>query len=180
MKIKNLFIAFGMALVSLPAMAQYEGTEWEDRIGTGEDSLRARQNLSMFNIAIRNNSFEEAYESWRPVIEKAPFANLRIYTDGAYMLQMLIQNVQDPAKKKQFFEELMKQLYQPAAKPGKKDEPVQEPTFVVEQAQEPEPAENHGEDTSDSEKSIVKATPETTTLDRLKGWLLRKVKEVTE
>lgn len=108
MKIKNLFIALGMALVSLPAMAQYEGTEWEDRIGTGEDSLRARQNLSMFNIAIRNNSFEEAYESWRPVIEKAPFANLRIYTDGAYMLQMLIQNVQDPAKKKQFFEELMK------------------------------------------------------------------------
>lgn len=79
-----------------------------------------------------------------------------------------------------YFEELMKQLYQPAAKPGKKDEPVQEPTFVVEQAQEPEPAENHGEDTSDSEKSIVKATPETTTLDRLKGWLLRKVKEVTE
>lgn len=107
MKLKNLFIALGMAVVSLPAMAQYEGTEWEDRIGTGEDSLHTRQNLSMFNIAIRNNSFEEALEAWRPVMEKAPFANLRIYTDGSYMFQMLIQKETDAAKKKALFEDLL-------------------------------------------------------------------------
>lgn len=107
MKLKNLFFALGLAAFSLPAMAQYEGTEWEDRIGHGEDSLHARQNLSMFNIAIKNNSFEEAYESWKPVMEKAPFANLRIYTDGAYMLQMLMQKETDAAKKKAYFEELL-------------------------------------------------------------------------
>jgi len=107
MKLKNIFLALGVAACSLPAMAQYEGTEWEDRIGTGEDSLRARQNLSLFNIAIKNNSFDEAYESWKPVMEKAPFANLRIYTDGAYMLQMLIQKETDAAKKKAYFQELL-------------------------------------------------------------------------
>ena len=72
-----------------------------------------------------------------------------------------------------YFEELMKQLYQPSTRSGKKDEPAPEPTFVVEQAQEPEPAE-------DSEESFVEPTPETKTLDRLKGWLMKKVKEVTE
>lgn len=107
MKLKNLFIAIGLMVASVPAMAQYEGTSWEDRIGTGQDSIYARQNLSMFNMAINQNNFEEAYEAWKPVIEKAPFANLRIYTDGSFMLQSLITKEADAAKKKAYFDELM-------------------------------------------------------------------------
>lgn len=107
MKLKNLFIAIGLVAVSAPALAQYEGTTWEDRIGSGQDSIFARQNLSMFNIAIKQNNFAEAYESWKPVIEKTPFANLRIYTDGSFMLQSLIAQETDAAKKKQYFDELM-------------------------------------------------------------------------
>ena len=107
MKLKNLFIAFGFAVACVPAMAQYEGTSWEDRIGTGEDSLRTRQNLSMFNMAIKQGSYTDAYDVWKPIMEKAPFANLRIYTDGSFMLQNLILQEKDAAKKKEYFNELM-------------------------------------------------------------------------
>ena len=107
MKLKNLFFAIGLMVASVPVMAQYEGTSWEDRIGTGQDSIYARQNLSMFNMAINQNNFEEAYEAWKPVMEKCPFANLRIYTDGSYMLQSLITKEADAAKKKAYFDELL-------------------------------------------------------------------------
>ena len=106
-KLKNLFLAIGLAAVSAPAMAQYEGTAWYDRIGTGEDSLRTRQNLSMFQTAINSNSWQEAYEAWKPAFEAAPFAQMGLYTNGAYMMAMLIQGEQDAAKKQQYFQELM-------------------------------------------------------------------------
>jgi len=100
-------MAIGVACICAPAMAQYEGTTLDDRIGSGEDSIETRRNLSMFNMAIKQNSFTEAYDVWKPVIEKAPFANLRIYTDGSYMLQTLITQEQDAAKKKVYLDELM-------------------------------------------------------------------------
>lgn len=104
---KNVFLAIAMMAVSATAMAQYEGTAWYDRIGTGEDSLRTRQNLSLFQTAINGNNWEEAYEAWKPAFEKAPFAQMGLYTNGAYMLAMLIQGEQDAAKKQQYFQELM-------------------------------------------------------------------------
>lgn len=107
MKLKNFIMPLALAVASMPAFAQYEGTQWYERIGSGEDSLTTRQNLSMFNQFISNNSLADAYEVWKPVIEKAPFANLRIYTDGAYLLQSLILQEQDATKKKQYFDELL-------------------------------------------------------------------------
>lgn len=107
MKLKNLFLALSVAAFAAPAMAQYEGTQWYERIGTGEDSLRTRQNLSMFQTAINSNNFIEAYEVWKPILEKAPFSQVGIYTNGAWMLGNLITNEQSPAKKQAYFEELM-------------------------------------------------------------------------
>ena len=107
MKMKKFFLAIGLAALSASAMAQYEGTQWYDRIGTGEDSLRTRQNLSLFQTAINSKNWTEAYESWKPVFEKAPFSQMGIYTNGAYMLAKLILGEQDAAKKQGYFNELM-------------------------------------------------------------------------
>ncbi len=107
MKLKNLILSIAMMAATAPAMAQYEGTAWYDRIGTGEDSLRTRQNLSLFQTAINSSNWIEAYEAWKPAFEKAPFAQMGLYTNGAYMLAMMIQGEQDAAKKQQYFQELM-------------------------------------------------------------------------
>ena len=107
MKLKFFILAMSVAAFAVPAMAQYEGTQWYERIGTGEDSLRTRQNLSMFQTAINSNNFTEAYEVWKPIFEKAPFSQMGIYTNGAYMLAMLISGEQDAAKKQSYFKDLM-------------------------------------------------------------------------
>ena len=108
MKLKNLFLAVGLAVVCAPAMAQYEGTSVDERIPGDEEAVKKiRQHLSLFQMAINNNQFEDAYESWKPVFEEAPFAQVGIYTNGAYMLAMLISKEQDAAKKQQYFKELM-------------------------------------------------------------------------
>ncbi|MCR4993930.1 MAG: tetratricopeptide repeat protein [Bacteroidales bacterium] len=107
MKMKKLFLAVCVAVFAAPAMAQYEGTQWYERIGTGEDSLRTRQNLSMFQMAINSSNWTEAYDVWKPVFDKAPFSQMGIYTNGAYMLAMLISGEQDAAKRQQYFQELM-------------------------------------------------------------------------
>lgn len=107
MRINQLVMALGLAAASAPAFAQYEGTRLDERLGHGEDSLLARQNLSMFQMHIRNNSFADAYEPWKVVFTKAPFAQVSIYAHGAYMLGQLIANEQDQAKKLTYFNDLM-------------------------------------------------------------------------
>ena len=108
MKLKKIILTMAVAACTAPVMAQYEGTTLDDRLGTGQDSLEARQNLSLFQTAINSNAFGEAYEAWKIVYEKAPFAQVGLYTNGAYMLFMLIQNEQDATKKQAYFQELMK------------------------------------------------------------------------
>lgn len=76
-----------------------------------------------------------------------------------------------------YFEELMNQLYPPANNGGKEPEPAPEPTFIVEEAEEPEPAET--QELTNNDESITKEEPNST-LDRLKGWLKKKMWEVTE
>ena len=76
-----------------------------------------------------------------------------------------------------YFEELMNQLYPPANNGGKKPEPALEPTFIVKEAEEPEPAEN--QELTSEDKSVTKEEPNST-LDRLKGWLKKKMWEVAE
>ncbi|MBP5714117.1 MAG: cell division protein FtsZ [Prevotella sp.] len=104
----------------------------------------------------------------------------------------------------EYYQELMNQLYQSSTNGGgKKQEPVSEPTFVVEEAKGPEPAVLEGDykspnsnvadyksTTTESEVAESDENPTTAedrdepeakgTLDRLKGWLRQKMKEVTE
>jgi len=112
MKFQKAFIAISLAAVCAPVMAQYENTDTRQRIemieATDEEKTNIRQNLSLFQTAIESGNFQEAYESWKPVFEKAPFAQVGIYTNGAYMLFMMVQNEQDAAKKQALFQELMK------------------------------------------------------------------------
>lgn len=104
----------------------------------------------------------------------------------------------------EYYQELMNQLYQSSTNGGgKKQEPVSEPTFVVEEAKGSEPAVLEGDykspnsnvadyksTTTESEVAESDENPTTAedrdepeakgTLDRLKGWLRQKMKEVTE
>ncbi len=107
MKLKHLALLLGLAATSAPTLAQYEGTKVYDRVGHGEDSLQSLKNLSLFQQEIQNQNFTSAYTPWKELVEKAPFAQVGIYTNGAYMLAMLISQTQDAAQKQVYFKELM-------------------------------------------------------------------------
>ena len=111
MKLRNFILAIGLAAISAPAMAQYEGTSTIDRINMmlpdNDEATQARQQLSLFQMAVEQSNWAEAHECWKWLINKVPFAQKGIYTNGAYMLFMMVQAEQDTAKKQELFKELM-------------------------------------------------------------------------
>ncbi len=107
MKLKKIAILLGAALMAIPSMAQYEGTRVYDRVGHGADSVKALQNLSLFQTAIKQKDFAGAYTPWKELLEKAPFSQLGIYANGAYMLASLFEQTQDVEQKQTYFKELM-------------------------------------------------------------------------
>lgn len=106
---RNFFFACALALSAISVSAQkYAGTQMYDRIGHGQDSIEVINNLSLYQEAYKAKNYQEAYEPWKYVFEKAPLAMIRIYTDGAWMLENMIAKETDEAKKKEYFDMLMK------------------------------------------------------------------------
>ena len=113
---KTLLAALLLTLSTLAASAQgLAGTTVNDRIGHGEDSIQALNNMSLYREAFKAQNYEEALESWTWLFEHAPLMQVRLYTDGAWMLEQLVQNTEDATKKQEYFDLLMKVYDQRAA-----------------------------------------------------------------
>ena len=106
MKIKKIISALSFLAVTVPAFAQYEGTEVYDRVA-GPDSLEALQNLTLLDQNLQSKSYADAYENYKFLIEKTPYAQLGIYSKGADLLKELIQSSPDKESKMKYFNELM-------------------------------------------------------------------------
>lgn len=105
---KKVFSAFVMATVAICAYAQgYAETTFNDRIGHGQDSIDVINNFSLYREEFKNKNYEEAYNSWKVVMEKAPLAQIRIYQDGDIICQELLKKETDAAKKQEIFNTLM-------------------------------------------------------------------------
>lgn len=107
MRLQKFAITFALAAVAAPAMAQYEGTSVYDRIGHGQDSIDVLNNLVLYRDYYNAKDWASAYEPWKQVLTKAPFAQVGIYAYGAAILGNLIINTTDAAQKKVYFNELM-------------------------------------------------------------------------
>ena len=110
---KKLTFAFLFALSASGVMAQnFEGSTVEDRIahstGNIEDSIKtAKGYITMFQQAGANKDYKDMYINYKWLKKFAPFAVNGLYTQGPFMFYNLINAEQDPAKKKQYFEEMM-------------------------------------------------------------------------
>lgn len=106
---KKILLTFTMALVSAATSAQdLKGTTIYDRIGHGQDSIDVLGSLSLYQESFKSQEYLEALEPWEFVFQKAPLSMIRVYTDGAWMFETLIQKETDAAKKKEYFDKLMK------------------------------------------------------------------------
>ena len=105
---KKLLLACSLALVSVAASAQnLKGTSINDRLANKPDSADALGSLSLYQDAFKRQSYIEALEPWEFVFHKAPLSMVRVYTDGAWMFETLIQQETDAEKKKEYFDKLM-------------------------------------------------------------------------
>ena len=113
---KIILAALIIAATTLSASAQgLAGTTVNDRIGHGQDSIDALSNMSLYREAFKAQNYEEALEPWMWLFEHAPLMQVRLYTDGAWLLEQLVQNTEDAAKKQEYFDLLMKVYDQRAA-----------------------------------------------------------------
>ena len=109
MIMKKILLACSLALVSIALSAQdLKGTSINDRLVNNPDSADVLGSLSLYQEAFKRQSYIEALEPWEFVFEKAPLSQVRVYTDGAWMLENLIQKETDAGKKKEYFDKLMK------------------------------------------------------------------------
>ena len=106
---KKILFTCALAFAALAASAQdLKGTSLNDRIGHGQDSIDVLGSLSLYQDAYKRKSYVEALEPWEYVFEKAPLSMVRVYTDGAWMFEQLIQQETNAEKKKEYFDKLMK------------------------------------------------------------------------
>lgn len=122
MKVKKIVLALGLMTMAIPGMAQYEQyegntdfTDMETRykisyIGAEPVEDPGKQvggYITMMQMYYNSENWPEMYENWKWLIHNAPIASVSIYARGSVMLGKLIQAETDPAKKKQYLDELM-------------------------------------------------------------------------
>ena len=101
MIMKKILLACSLALVSIALSAQdLKGTSINDRLVNNPDSADVLGSLSLYQEAFKRQSYIEALEPWEFVFEKAPLSQVRVYTDGAWMLENLIQKEKSQSLKK--------------------------------------------------------------------------------
>lgn len=105
---KKIFLTCSMILAAAAMNAQsLQGTSLNDRIGHGQDSIDVLGSLSLYQDAFKRKSYIEAIEPWEFVFDKAPLSMVRVYTDGAWMFETLVQQETDAEKKQEYFNKLM-------------------------------------------------------------------------
>lgn len=95
-------------LASTPAGYAQKGVDTNTPFGSGQDSIKCRENISLFTSYAKEGNFQEAYNYWLPAYQECPASTKNIYIYGVRILNWQLQNEQDPAKKAQLLEELLK------------------------------------------------------------------------
>jgi tetratricopeptide (TPR) repeat protein len=105
---KRIFTALSTALLLLnfATMAQ-KGVEDGSKFGKGQDSIRAMQNLSMYQQYVKQNAYKEAHSSWRVIYNEAPRASFNMYLHGVVIYKTLMNETKDPVLRRAYVDTIM-------------------------------------------------------------------------
>lgn len=106
---KFFLFAAALTLGSMQAFA-VKGIEDGSKYGTGEDSIRCLEQLSLYQSYYTIKDYNSAYSSWKVVFDECPKAgNRTFYSRGAFLIaNQMSKDAADPAKYKEWFDLLMK------------------------------------------------------------------------
>ncbi len=108
MKFNKSILTMSIALLSsVGAMAQ-TGLATGTTFGSGADSIRCRQNLSLFSSFAKAGQYADAYEPWLATYKECPASSKNVYIHGANILKYRISQEADATKRVAIIEELLK------------------------------------------------------------------------
>ncbi len=73
----------------------------------GRDSAECVKNLSLFNEYFKQGGYEDAYESWKWVIEYCPGSSKNVYVRGVVMLDAMIKAEKEERRKRHLLDTLL-------------------------------------------------------------------------
>jgi len=106
MKLKVLLTALVFSMGVFGAYAQ-KGVDNGTQYGSGEDSIRCVQNLSLYVPYAKAGNYKDAYEFWKAAFDECPAANKDLYLYGVRIVGWEIANEKDAAKREQLIDKLM-------------------------------------------------------------------------
>lgn len=106
MRIKIFLLAVVCSFGVMDSYAQ-KGVDTGTPYGSGADSVRCVENISLFIPYAKANNFKDAYEFWKIVYEECPIATKDIYLYGVRIVAWQIENEKDAAKRDALIDDLM-------------------------------------------------------------------------
>ena len=106
------FGLFALALITSASVYAQNGVEVGSRFGHGQDSIKIRQNISIYVEYYKTNDFKSAYENgWKTVFEQAPLASVNTYNYGIKILHSLYNDAK-AAKDEELMSKYSTELFQ--------------------------------------------------------------------
>jgi len=106
MKIKEILSIALILTVAMGVKAQ-TGVVTGTQFGSGEDSLRCRQNVSLASTHIQTQNYAEALPLWKMAYEECPASSRNLYTWGEQIYKWQIQQAKDETEAEGYFNDLM-------------------------------------------------------------------------
>ena len=108
MKSFKSLIMTGLLLAAATSSYAVKAIDNGSKFGTGEDSIRCMENVSLLNSYYKIKSYDDAYNSFKIVFDECPQAAGRtLYNNGVTLIKYKMNNEKDAAKKKEWFNLLM-------------------------------------------------------------------------
>lgn len=106
------FGLFALALITSASVYAQNGVEVGSRFGRGQDSIKIRENISIYVEYYKTNDFKSAYENgWKTVFEQAPLASVNTYNYGIKILHSLYNDAK-AAKDEELMSKYSTELFQ--------------------------------------------------------------------
>lgn len=103
MKLRDFIIMGAFGLLSGVIFAQQPDSPF----GTGQDSIKCRQSLSLLTSYAKAGSYADAYPAWQEAFDKCPASSKNIYIFGPKIIRWKISQESDASKKKALMDLLM-------------------------------------------------------------------------
>lgn len=107
MKLNKSILSVSAVLFSAWGAWAQTGVASGTPFGSGADSVRCRQNLSLFSTSAKMGSFDDAYEPWAAAYKECPGSSKNVYIFGASILKHKYNNEKDPQKRAAYLETLL-------------------------------------------------------------------------